>query len=192
MCDDKITEMSGEKTAVVDTIWQRRQEGHNHDIVNYGRMFHNTPTRLFSTNHAWFLSKLKSNYRYAGTLNPMLFGSYGKQEKKEGFLTTAQRGYNEGGHRVFRGGGSHKHQEMWEGWDYNSSGAQICCRDISSNPANTSSVAIGPPPNNNNNNKNIYYIRRYLTALASQPRCKKLSVHDAVDASLQASQMFPL
>ena len=61
------------------------------------------------------------------------------------------------------------HQKMWEGWDYNSSGAQICCRDVSK-PAKTSYVAIGPP--NNKKKNNIYYIRRYLTALASQPRCK--------------------
>ena len=34
-------------------------------------------------------------------------------------------------------------------------------------------LAIAPPPNNNNNNnKNIYYIRRYMTALGLRPRCK--------------------
>lgn len=74
------------------------------------------------------------------------------------------------------------HHKMWEGWDYNSSGAQICYCDVSK-PTKTWYVAIGPPPKNN---KNIYNIRRYLTPLASQPRCKK-----SVSLCLKSSLYFP-
>ena len=56
------------------------------------------------------------------------------------------------------------------------SGAQICCRNCSK-PAKSLYVAIASPPNKNKNN--IYYIRRYLTALALQPRCKNVQdIHD--------------
>ena len=79
----------------------------------------------------------------------------------------------------FFGGGDggcplpHNHQKIWEGWGYNSSGAQICCRDLSK-PANSPYVAIAPP-------NNIYYIRRYLTALGLQPRCKNDSIAVVAD-----------
>lgn len=77
-----------------------------------------------------------------------------------------------GGHVVFRGGwGVSSYPTTIRKCvraDYYSPGAQICCRDLSK-PAKSSYVALDPP---NNNKKNICYIRRYLTALASQPRCK--------------------
>ena len=75
----------------------------------------------------------------------------------------------------FGGGGwgvGHNHQKMWEGWGCNS-GAHISCRDLSMPTKSLHVLAISPLKNKKTKKNNIYNSRRSLTALASQPHCKK-------------------